>query len=467
MQVRILDTALAELPCRTRLPFRFGAVTVTTAPLLHARVVVETTTGDEAVGIASDLLVPRWFRKDVERSPAEDQRALRDSAQAAALRYRGHGFRPVFEHWRSVHEHQVENLPAHHPERLERGFGVALFERALLDATCRALGLPFFAALQQGVLGQRLLLNPDGRWQHPQDLLPERPLAQIAVRHTVGRLDPLRAADIPPDERLADGMPQALDEVLQRHGVRWLKVKIGGGHDADRQRLCAIGRLLRELRADVQVTLDGNEQFRDFGQLRELWRATGDDPDGKNLLQRVRWVEQPLPRGPSLLDGGPCDPRHWTYCPLVLDEGDTGLMALPGSGYHGVSVKNCKGVFRALATRELCAAPELGLFQTAEDLTNLPVVALQQDLLTAAVLGLEHAERNGHHYFPGLAHLPRAAVDAALLAHPDLYERTEQGAKLRIQDGQLQIASLGGTGYGVAQEVVDALDRSLPWRAIA
>ena len=67
-----------------------------------------------------------------------------------------------------------------------------------------------------------------------------------------------------------------------------------------------------------------------------------------------------------------------------------------------MSVKNCKGVFRALLSRGLCELADDGSFQSAEDLTNLPVLALQQDLATIAALGLPHVERNGHHYFKGL-----------------------------------------------------------------
>ena len=48
---------------------------------------------------------------------------------------------------------------------------------------------------------------------------------------------------------------------------------------------------------------------------------------------------------------------------------------------------------------------------------------LQADLATVALLGIAHVERNGHHYFRGLGHLPEAEKAAALAAHPDLYRR--------------------------------------------
>jgi hypothetical protein len=465
MQCRVAEVAFAATACRTRLPFRFGAVTLTDATLLHARVRVETADGRSGVGLSSDLLVPRWFRKDIDRPAQDDVAALRTSAQAAAAAFLGQGPRRVWEQWRAVHDERVESLPATDPELLERGFGVALIERALIDAACRAARMPFWSALQENLFGIQPLgpIGVDG-WTTVGQLLRDTPLRRLDVRHTVGRLDPLRAADIPPAERLDDGMPQALDEVLGRHGVRWLKIKIGGGNDADRARLCAIGELLDDLGCKVQVTLDGNEQFADIETLRALWLTTGEDARGRSLLQRVRWVEQPLPRAATAVAGRNVrDHPNWPFCPLVLDEGDTRIHAAVLSGYGGVSVKNCKGVFRALANREWVRATGAH-FQTSEDLTNLPVVALQQDLLTAAVLGLTHSERNGHHYFAGLRHLPPTVVAAALAAHPDLYEPTPDGARLRIDAGALAIGSLQTIGYGVDQAVIDALDTALPWQ---
>jgi hypothetical protein len=54
-------------------------------------------------------------------------------------------------------------------------------------------------------------------------------------------------------------------------------------------------------------------------------------------------------------------------------------------------------------------------------------------------------------------------VAAALQAHPDLYEPTAHGAKLRLEHGALAIGSLHGPGFGCDQAVVDALDQALDW----
>ena len=45
----------------TRLPFRYGVVTLTHFPLLHLAVDVETADGRRARGFAADNLPPKWF----------------------------------------------------------------------------------------------------------------------------------------------------------------------------------------------------------------------------------------------------------------------------------------------------------------------------------------------------------------------------------------------------------------------
>ena len=122
-------------------------------------------------------------------------------------------------------------------------------------------------------------------------------------------------------------------------------------------------------------------------------------------------------------------------------------------GYRGVSVKNCKGVFRALINRGFCTVRGDGAFQSAEDLTNLPVLALQQDLATIQLLDLPHAERNGHHYFRGLDHLPPTEVESALDRHRDLYGREAGGPQLRIREGRVDLGSIQAPGYGYSSTI--------------
>ena len=66
-------------------------------------------------------------------------------------------------------------------------------------------------------------------------------------------------------------------------------------------------------------------------------------------------------------------------------------------------------------------------------------MAVQQDLAIAAAIGIEHIERNGHHYVNGMAGAPRAEQEAFLAAHPDLYLERDGVVRLRIERGLLSL----------------------------
>ncbi|MBL8732640.1 MAG: hypothetical protein JNN13_09760 [Planctomycetes bacterium] len=455
--ITVVEVALARTPCRTRLPFRFGAVTVTAAELLTCRVRVRGADGREARGWSGDLLVPRWFRKDTDQTPQQDADELVASARAAAAAFVTHTAVPAsaFAAWLAVFAARVGTLPFAAPDALVRGFGVALVERAVIDAVCRLVCTPFAMALRADAFGfapERVHDELKG-WRWQQDL--REPSLRVTVRHTIGMLDVLRARELPPERRVDDGLPQTLDQDLAAYGLRHFKIKIGAGHDADVRRLLEIATFFAEHGCRPVFTLDGNEQYADLTQLASVLDAVAAEPRGRELLRRVAWIEQPLPRA---LTFEPDRHRNLArvsrVAPLMLDEAD----AVPASfvraldlGYRGVSVKNCKGVFRALVNFGLCRRGD-GRFQSGEDLTNLGVLPLQQDLVTAAVLGLPHVERNGHHYCRGLDHLPAPVAAAALAAHPDLYQPLDHGGvAVRITAGEMQVGSaVQAIGYGTA-----------------
>jgi len=452
VQVAVRRVEFAASACRTRLPFRFGMATLTEAPLAVARVVAEVD-GAESVGHSGDLLVPKWFEKDPAKSAGDDVRALAASmrrAKDAFLSVRG----SVFGCWRSAYRTCVETGGS--GVSLVDGFGVALVERALIDAACRAAGEPFASALGSGALGfDAGALHPEAAGLPPDRVVRHPPLDRVALRHTVGLADALRSSEVPDELRGSDGHPVALEEDVARYRPRFFKLKLSGDPETDRARLVEVARVVAE--AEVprpRFTLDANEQYRDLASLGALLDRLAGDRDARSLMDGLIYIEQPLPRDESLSPGVAGAVRALSRtAPVILDEADAGLDAFPRAlalGYRGVSVKNCKGVFRAFANRALCVVRGDGSFQASEDLTNLPVLPLQQDLATVAALGLPHAERNGHHYFAGLEPVPAAEAEGALAAHPDLYERAGDRIRLRIRDGSLALGSLQQPGYGYA-----------------
>jgi len=435
---------------------------MTRAPLLIARIEIVTDTGIKSEGLASDLLVPKWFEKDPNKTIQEDIKNLIKSTNQAAMVMTSKELKPlpVFDLWWKVYRHLVQVQDPAGTDFLVRGFGVALLERAVMDAVCRSAGLTFFNALKENFFD----FKPEKI--HPQlvdwnlsESLPDKPGVDLKVRHTVGLADHLLDSEIPKRERIHDGFPQTLEENIDRYGVTYFKVKISGNPQEDLLRLRKLALLVKEkVGNDTRVTLDGNEQYEDLNELIFLLHQLNRHSEGSWLLERLLFIEQPLPRTNTFdPSANSLIPDISEYAPVIIDEADMGTDAFIKAqklGYRGVSVKTCKGVFRALLNRGLCELSDTDHFQSAEDLTNLPILSLQQHLATVAALGITHAELNGHHYFRGLDHLPEREAYAAASVHTDLYKIIDSGIVLNIQKGHLQTESIQTPGYGYQCEIL-------------
>jgi hypothetical protein len=431
------------------------------APLATLRVVVATADGEEAAGYSSDLLVPKWFEKDPTKSALDDVNALLESIARATEAWKQACDTPttIFDAWRAAYSDCLGPFDPTDSSALVRGFGVALIERAVMDAACRASGSSFHRALREDLFGFKpgAMYSELGDWSLSDSLCPA-PLTSIQVRHTIGMDDPLRVSEISASALVRDGLPQALQEDIDRYGVRRFKVKIGAGEEADARRLIELAAFFEEhLEGQPVITLDGNESYSDLNQVLSMLEQAALDPIGARLIERVALIEQPLERVASFdLDATAAMSDLSAIAPVIIDEADGHLDAFPRAialGYRGVSIKNCKGVFRSLLNRGLVETRGGDLFQSGEDLTNLPAVALQQDLALMCSLGVEDIERNGHHYFRGLDHLPEQESRSALDQHADLYSVDLDGARVNITAGRMQTGSTDCVGFGYQHEV--------------
>ncbi|MEE2883649.1 MAG: hypothetical protein VYD70_07970 [Planctomycetota bacterium] len=454
LQIRVTGVDLELQNCSTRIPFRFGIHTLTEAPMAVVRLEAETSDGTALTGWSSELLVPRWFEKDPDRSVEDDIRSLVDSINCAAEIITDGTLASVFDHYWRMFEARVLSVPVTAQDRLTRGFGCAIWERAMMDATCRGVGLPFITALDCD------LFRIDPGRVHPElsnwKFEPAAVPAKLAVRHTVGLLDELETRS---PEAPEDGLPVTLVEDIRRHGLHWFKVKVGGDPQQDLERLQRIAEVLsREADPQFRVTLDGNEQYPDPDLLAGVIGELGIDSIGQGLVDSIVSIEQPVPRARTF-DEATAPTSLAAIAPVIIDEADHGPEAFPEAlrlGYRGVSAKNCKGVSRSIIHQGICDLHDGDAFISAEDLTNLPPWGLHQDLLTVVALGLKHVERNGHHYFRGLDHLPDQEVKELLSQHPDLYRSLDSSGELIIEDGHLTIGSLDCEGYGCVIEPAPA-----------
>jgi Enolase C-terminal domain-like len=455
MRFSVKQIDFFERQVRLRLPFRFGVVTMTEAPQAFVRARIALENGKEAQGGAAEMLVPKWFDKDPSQSNEDNIEQLRASLRLARDAYLAGGENNAFGHSIEAYGPQLALGTLAGMNNLTAGFGPALVDRALLDALCRALGASFYDVVRKNVPG----ITAPG-WQEDMAsfdmngfLFELRPAAIIAARHTVGLVDPISAADV--KEKLADGLPQTLEEVVARYGNRYFKLKLSGDVAADIERLAAIAAVLDRGEA-YQVTLDGNEQFGSTEEVLALWKKLRADARLKRLLSSTLFIEQPIKRSQALASD--VTELAEVAKPVIIDESEDTLEAFPRArrlGYTGVSSKTCKGLYKAILNAARCRLwnREEGsdrYFMSGEDLTIQAGIALQQDLALVSLIGLKHVERNGHHYVNGMYGLPDGEQAAFFSGHPDLYERSHGAVRLKIVEGVLRTKSLGCPGFGSA-----------------
>ncbi|MBC7369795.1 MAG: hypothetical protein H7343_23770 [Undibacterium sp.] len=478
--ITLLKAKLHRIELRARMPFRYGIATMTELPHVVLALTFEID-GRAATGIAADHLPPKWFTKDPARAPRDEIDDMLAVIRAAVGHARGVRAATVFGFWRELDAAQsawaqgagVVGAAGKAVPPLLAHFGTSLVERALVDAFGRAHGASLVTALQENLFGVELgALRPELAGTAPRDWLPAQPAEKVIARHTVGLSDPLEDGDIPADERVSDGLPQALDACIRFYGLRHFKIKINGEAARDRDRLTRMAGILAHecAGADWAFSLDGNESFKEVGVFADYARGLMAARELKAFWPRLLFIEQPWHRDVALSAAIGDLAKAWPgRPPIIIDESDAELGSLPAAlalGYAGTSHKNCKGVFKGVANAcrlaQRRAAGETGML-SGEDLSNVGPVALLQDLAVQAALGVTSVERNGHHYFKGLSAWP-AAVQAHVLAkHGDVY-CAMQGAggsswpRVNVVGGEVRIGSLTrAAGLGAEPPPLDGV----------
>ena len=249
---RVAAIELFERDVRLRMPFRFGVVTLTESPQAFVRARIRLEDGREAEGAAAELLAPKWFDKNPALTNEDNYGQLRLALAIARAAYLAGGANSAFGHWRAHYRSQIDAGAKRGLNSLVACYGPALIDRAVLDALCRALDVSFYGAVQANALGMEPLEGVD----LPAFAATLKPAAGIGARHTVGLVDPIVAAD--QKERVNDGLPETLEEVVARYGHRYFKLKVGGNAQADVDRLAAIASVLDRTPEPYYASLDGN-----------------------------------------------------------------------------------------------------------------------------------------------------------------------------------------------------------------
>jgi hypothetical protein len=437
-RVAVRDIAFFERPVHFVRPFRFGAVTINAAAQAFVRAEIEIEGKGTCIGAGAELLVPKWFDKRPDLSPEQTVWELRRALDIARGLYLGHrDFRTAFGLHADVIAAQVAACAREDIPPLAAAYGPAEIDKAILDALLRGLGVNFFDGMTQNVAGIDARLSPDLHDDDIAQFLGRRQrLERVAIRHTVGL-----------DDRIeGDG---GVSDSAQNAGASYFKLKMNGDPDHDALRLIRIGKELAGLPRDYRVTLDANEQYADLLALGALADRLDRDGALQPIAAKLLYIEQPMPRETTRQSPlGALAGRDF-----IIDEADDSYDAFPAAralGYRGISSKSCKGIYKSIVNATRAAAWSAGgetYFITGEDLTCQAGLAVQQDLALGALIGVGHAERNGHHYVDGFGEAPAAEAEAFRAAHPDLYVGDGQKIRLSIHDGDLLTGSLTAPGF--------------------
>jgi hypothetical protein len=437
----VRDIAFFERPVTFARPFRFGAVVIEATPQAFVLVEIEVEGKARTVGASAEFLVPKWFDKRPHLAPERTVDELRCSLLFARELYLARkDFDTAFGLHASCIAAQLKYCAKEDIPPLAAAYGPAEIDKAILDALLRAAETNFFDGMAENIAGIDARLSRDlGDNDIAQFLSGRKRLDRVAVRHTVGLDDRIEG-----EGGVADRQENA--------GARYFKLKLNGDPTHDAERLIRIGKELATLPYDYRVTLDANEQYADLVALGMLVDRLDRDSALKPIAAKLLYVEQPMPRDITRKSPlGALAKRDF-----IVDEADDSYDAFPVAralGYRGISSKSCKGIYKSVinATRAAkWSAEGARHFIAGEDLTCQPGLALQQDLALGALIGITHAERNGHHYVDGFAETPAAEAQGFLTAHPDLYSKSGGKVRLAIHDGDLMTGSLTSPGFASA-----------------
>jgi L-alanine-DL-glutamate epimerase-like enolase superfamily enzyme len=437
----VRDISFFERPIPFAKPFRFGSVVITSSVQVFVRAGIEIEGKGASVGASAEMMASKWFDKRAHLSPQQTVDGLRRALSIARELYLARsGFDTAFGHHAAVLAAQVEACAKADIPPLAAGFGPAEIDKAILDALLRGAGIGFFDGMAANIAGIDARLSNDlSDRDVTQFLAGRKRLERVAIRHTVGMDDKVEGAGGVADEK-------------ENAGARYFKLKLNGDPEHDAERLARIGRELATLPHDYRVTLDANEQYADLAALGALVDRLDRDAALQPIASRLLYIEQPMPRDITRQSPlGALAKRDF-----IVDEADDSYDAFPMArelGYRGISSKSCKGIYKSVINATRAAKWSAGggnCFIAGEDLTCQAGLAVQQDLALGALIGVTHAERNGHHYVDGFGDTPAVEAEAFLAAHPDLYFRDGGKVRLAIHDGDLLTGSLTTPGFATS-----------------
>ena len=444
--IRPLRVQPAFTKIRAREPLKFGAVVLEEVTYCLVEMEVENRQGARAVGHGAIPLSDFWAFPDPRVEHAAREQAMMEvcrrfcalAAQHAQCAHPIDIYMALEEGLAGIAEavSKEHSLPCVLP-RLAQLVAVSPVDAALHDAFGIVNGISSYDGYGPGFVNCDLsaYLGPGFRGKYISDYIRDEYPASLPVFHLVGGLDTLRRKDVRPDAP-RDGMPNCLEEWIERDGLTCLKVKLKGTDiEWDLERINEVHAIARAVHGrlgikELHFSVDTNEQCGSPQYIVEMLSKLEErNPDA---YERVLYVEQPTERDLRAS-------RHDMSCiaalkPVIIDESLTSLEDFDLAmelNWSGLALKSCKGHSWALLFA--CRAQEQGVSYAIQDLTNPGISLVHSAGLAGRLHPLMGVEANSPQYFPD-ANVPASAV------HPGIFRR---------RDGRISLETIRGSGLGL------------------
>ena len=272
---------------------------------------------------------------------------------------------------------------------------------ALHDAFGRLHNTNSFNLLTPEIIGSDLSpwLGEDFVGKHFNESVLPKASSTLNLYHLVGSLDPLSAADL--NRKVGDGLPETLEEWINKQQLSHLKVKITGQDlDADVGRVFEIDRIAMRCAPtrDWSYSIDFNEACENEDYVIDFLERL--DRLSKDSTQKLHYIEQPMQRDLRARKEVTMH-RVSRLKPVVIDESLTdldSLMFAKQQGYSGIAIKACKGISDSLLFS--AAAKHYGMKIYVQDLTCVGASFLTSAALASRISGVTAVEGNGRQYCP-------------------------------------------------------------------
>ena len=451
-----VGVSLWFLPVDMRVPLKFGTEVTSYVTCLRVRMTVADEAGNTAVGWGETPLSVTWaWTSQIgyeERHEAMKRFCVMLGEAWSQFEQAGHAIEVGQAFTETMLPEMLKQLNSNRKGAEPMPWLAALiccsaFDIALHDAYGNLLGVPVYRTYNGDYMANDLahyLTPADGAdvsfaGKYPADFLVDSAPEELPVWHLVGGTDLLNESDRTGSEP-DDGYPVVLGDWIDRDGLKCLKVKLRG-NDAewDYDRLVRVGDIAIE-HGVLWLTTDFNCTVTDPAYVTDILDRLV--VEHARIAQMILYVEQPFPYD---LEGNQIDVHSVSARkPLFMDESahDWQLVKLGRSlGWTGVALKTCKTQTGALLS--LCWAKAHGMTLMVQDLTN-PMLAMIPHVLLAAHAGtIMGVEANAMQFYPAAS----------------LSEENVHGGLYRRRNGQLDLSSIDGPGFGYR---VDEIERTLP-----